>query len=209
MHSRYWTSDSLLHHDLWLEMGTRTSNCSSKPRVYCAARCCPPTRTTCKHVKPRPFRHTHIPQSSPFHSTPLRINQIRNLRQHVKVTALGLKSAERGWTILDAVRTKYQDHLKTRVVLPFNFLPYEGYSCIEAHARYFTDRHLVPYDKNIPFFDGVDPQGTLQQLQPPELVHAPDNYVEYLSKHRESDGKYRYVRAAKRYDSECCVTSQC
>lgn len=63
---------------------------------------------------------------------------------------------------------------------PFNFIPYEGNQCIEAHARYFTDRNLIPFEKNIPFQPHVDPHNILTDLKPDVFIQGPDNRVDYI-----------------------------
>lgn len=98
---------------------------------------------------------------------------------------------ERHWDKLNTVLRKFKEHLRHSEVLPLDYLPYEGHRSIEAHARYFTDRQLVPYDKNQPFFYGVDPNGALKQLQPEQFIHAPDNYVEYLMMSVDDHGNER------------------
>ncbi|KAJ3537350.1 hypothetical protein NMY22_g5627 [Coprinellus aureogranulatus] len=86
------------------------------------------------------------------------------------------------------------------------FLPYEGNQSIEAHARYFTDRHLVPYEKSQPFFEGVDPAGTLKDLQPQQFIHAPDNYVEYLTRTADEREGERSERSPPPLSHFCICT---
>ncbi|KAF5309066.1 hypothetical protein D9611_015091 [Ephemerocybe angulata] len=93
----------------------------------------------------------------PFTESP-----IRNLRQHVK-------------TVHDA----FAQHARDREVDQIEFIPYEGHQSLEVHSRYFTDRALVPYEKNQAFLPGVDPFDVLRKLQPDEFIHAADNVVEY------------------------------
>ena len=57
---------------------------------------------------------------------------------------------------------------------------YEGYTAIDFNARYFTTRRDAPNEENLPFADGVDPDGTLAKLQKHDLIHGPDNKVAYL-----------------------------
>lgn len=57
---------------------------------------------------------------------------------------------------------------------------YEGHVAIDIHARYFTQRKNAPNEQNLPFADGVDPDGTLAGLRKHDLIHGPDNKVSYL-----------------------------
>lgn len=85
----------------------------------------------------------------------------------------------------------FRDHLPTQDVAAIDFLPYEGDPSVEAHARYFTDRNLVPFAKNSPFGAEVDAHGILQSIQPDAFIHGPDNYVEYCRACTAEDGTER------------------
>jgi hypothetical protein len=121
------------------------------------------------------------------------LTSIRNLRQQIKVTALGHPAFNDDILALRELRNGIQDHVGSHAVGELDFLPYEGYPCLEAHARYFTDRNLVPYDKNIPFPQLLDPNRVLSDLQPPSFIRAPDNCVEYCKESMARDGSLRYV----------------
>lgn len=90
---------------------------------------------------------------------------------------------------LNAIRTELQEKLgPDTTVMPIDYLPYEGHSCIETHARYWTDRHLVPHEQNEAFAPMVDPLGSLATIQPSTFIHGPDNIVEYCVKNVDADG---------------------
>jgi len=57
---------------------------------------------------------------------------------------------------------------------------YEGHTAIDIHARYFTVRKDAPKEPNLPFSQGVDPEGTLLKLRKHDLIHGRDNKVEYM-----------------------------
>ena len=71
------------------------------------------------------------------------------------------------------------------------FLPYEGYPCVEAHARYFTNRNLIPYEKSVPFPSNIDLNHILSNLRPDLFVRGPDNCVEYFKEVKDAKGKMR------------------
>ncbi|KAH6869295.1 hypothetical protein BKA70DRAFT_1452051 [Coprinopsis sp. MPI-PUGE-AT-0042] len=119
---------------------------------------------------------------------PRSLSQLRALRQHVKITGLGDASFDQAASALQKVHSEFQEHLPENVVEPFQFTPYEGYQCIESHARYFTDRALVPYESNNSFLPYVDPRETLTKAQPDSFIHAMDNQVEYCSVIADSRG---------------------
>ncbi|KAF6753993.1 hypothetical protein DFP72DRAFT_787808, partial [Ephemerocybe angulata] len=118
----------------------------------------------------------------PFNEIPAGMNtlsRIRSLRQHVKITGLGSDEFEGYQTKLQDVHERFVEHAADRTVQPFDFIPYEGHPTLDSHSRYFTDRNMVPYEKNLPFLPGVDPRRVLRKLQPEEFIHGPDNVVEY------------------------------
>ncbi|KAH6880230.1 hypothetical protein BKA70DRAFT_1447514 [Coprinopsis sp. MPI-PUGE-AT-0042] len=123
---------------------------------------------------------------------PRSLSQLRALRQHVKVTGLGNASFDQTAVTLERIHSEFQEHLPENVVDPFQFTPYEGYQCIESHARYFTDRALVPYESNNSFLPYVDPRETLARAQPDSFIHALDNQVEYCSVSLDDKGSRRY-----------------
>jgi hypothetical protein len=119
------------------------------------------------------------------------LTSIRNLRQQIKITSLGHPAFDEDMAALRELRNGIQLHLGSHDVGELDFLPYEGYPCLEAHARYFTDRNLVPYDRNIPFPQLVDPNRILSDLQPPSFIRAPDNCVEYCQENITGEGDLR------------------
>lgn len=58
---------------------------------------------------------------------------------------------------------------------------YEGHPAIDFNARYFTKRSDAPNEGNLPFEGGVDPDGILEKLRGQDLIHGPDNRVQYLT----------------------------
>ncbi|RXW12634.1 hypothetical protein EST38_g13218 [Candolleomyces aberdarensis] len=91
---------------------------------------------------------------------------VRNLHQQIKITALGTPAFNSDMRTLQQLRKNFQQHVGGHDVGQLEFLPYKGYPCMEAHACYFTNRNLVPYDKNILFPHLVDPHRVLSDLQP-------------------------------------------
>ncbi|KAJ2916278.1 hypothetical protein MD484_g4136, partial [Candolleomyces efflorescens] len=120
-------------------------------------------------------------------------SSIRNLRQYVKITSLGAAGLDDAYGKLQDVQKQLQAQCKEERVIPLNFLPYEGYPCIETHARYFTDRNLVPFEKNIPFHESVDPNNILKNLKPELFIHGPDNRVDYIRRSEDKNGCARYA----------------
>ncbi|KAF6747794.1 hypothetical protein DFP72DRAFT_821263, partial [Ephemerocybe angulata] len=127
----------------------------------------------------------------PYTEVPFNTNstsRIRNLRQHVKVTGLGSDDFAAYIDKLHEVHEMFVEHVKDRFVVPFDFLPHEGHESVESHSRYFTDRFLVPYEKNQPFLPGVDPHHVLRKIQPDDFIHGQDNIVEYCVRNMGTKG---------------------
>lgn len=72
------------------------------------------------------------------------LTTLRNLRQQVKVTGLGYAGFEQDAAALQSVHAFFADHIHDRKVNSIDFTPYEGTATLEARARYFTDRDLIP-----------------------------------------------------------------
>jgi hypothetical protein len=58
---------------------------------------------------------------------------------------------------------------------------YEGHIATEFNARYFTNRSDTQNEANLPFLEGVDPDGVLAELRGHDLIHGADNQVTYSS----------------------------
>ncbi|KAF6740915.1 hypothetical protein DFP72DRAFT_1027664 [Ephemerocybe angulata] len=120
--------------------------------------------------------------SLPPVAKPNKLSQLRNLRQHVKVTALGLDAFDQAMANLLQIHGMFSSFVgSAEAVQPLDFLPYEGNPSIDSHARYFTDRHLSPYEKNEPLSHWIDPERALTAIQPPTFIHGPDNIVDYCT----------------------------
>ncbi|KAJ2919911.1 hypothetical protein MD484_g399, partial [Candolleomyces efflorescens] len=120
-------------------------------------------------------------------------NSIRNLRQYVKITSFGSETFQEAHDQIERLRKRLQTQTVDEQVLPINFVPHEGSPCIEAHARYFTDRNLVPYEKRQPFGEFVDPFHVLADMKPDSFIHGQDNKVDYLERTTDRIGCVRHV----------------
>ncbi|KAJ7030580.1 hypothetical protein C8F04DRAFT_1186619 [Mycena alexandri] len=57
---------------------------------------------------------------------------------------------------------------------------------LSASNRVFTSKDEAPTDQDNDFAEGLDPIGMLAKLKTSNLIHAPENIVQYF------DGKVRY-----------------
>ncbi|KAH6879339.1 hypothetical protein BKA70DRAFT_1127310, partial [Coprinopsis sp. MPI-PUGE-AT-0042] len=128
----------------------------------------------------------------PQHCIPKSIGALKNLRQHVKLTGLSEDTFDNATRAISEMHAWFQEAIPNGTLNPIDFVPFEGHLAIEAHARYFTDRSLVPYECNAPFMPFVDPNRTLQNAQIDCLLHASDNQVEYCVVEQSDMDKARY-----------------
>ncbi|KAG2002606.1 hypothetical protein CC2G_004782 [Coprinopsis cinerea AmutBmut pab1-1] len=128
--------------------------------------------------------------------TPIRriqtIQHVRNLRQFVRLTGLGSPGFERTGSAFEKVVELFKGTLRTDMMTGAEDRMYEGDPAIDCHARYFTDRELVPQEKHQPFDEVVDPYHILEDIRGTSFIHGPDNKVEYLKKTTE-EGETTYT----------------
>ena len=66
---------------------------------------------------------------------------------------------------------------------------------LDISNRYLTPlRDVSGSVESIPFHKGVDPRNILSDMAKNTHIHTEDNYVEYFSMHRDSDGHQRSVQ---------------
>ena len=70
----------------------------------------------------------------------------------------------------------------------------QGLDSIDISNRYLTPLKEVRGLECIPFHKGVDPRNILLDMSKSDHIHTDDNYVEYFSMHRDSDGQRRSVK---------------
>jgi hypothetical protein len=113
------------------------------------------------------------------------------LRQYVKITAFGDALFNTAMDKIQTIIQAFERHIGEGKMLKWAVTPYEGYRSFEAHARYFTDRDLVPFESNLPFEHGVDPDRILANLRMDNFIHAADNRVEYCAEEVDNEGVTR------------------
>ncbi|RXW13815.1 hypothetical protein EST38_g12043 [Candolleomyces aberdarensis] len=104
---------------------------------------------------------------------------IRGLRQHVRITGLGIEEFGVGVKNLGRIYKTLSGAIHGKGLHEIQFVPYEGYDALDSHARYFTDRSHAPHEKNQAFPSIVDPYNVLADIRPDYFIHGEDNRVEY------------------------------
>ena len=74
-----------------------------------------------------------------------------------------------------------------------NWSSNQGLDSIDISNRYLTPLKDANGLEGIPFHKGVDPRNILLNMAKSDHIHTDDNYVEYFSMHRDSDGQRRSV----------------
>jgi len=113
------------------------------------------------------------------------------MRQAVTLTGLSSETFAKAVSNCHNMYTKMLDYFPADAINMWQSTTYEGHAAVDLHARYFTMRKNAPNEANIPFTDGVDPDGALSALRKHDLIHGPDNRVSYLKMDTDGDGKIR------------------
>jgi hypothetical protein len=109
------------------------------------------------------------------------------MKQRARVTGLSTDAFSKAVSVLEEVYAKMSACFPPKSTHPWQETLYEGHMAIDFNARYFTKRKDAPHESNRPFLEGVDPQGVLEKLRKHDVIHGPDNQVEYI-KLLENDG---------------------
>lgn len=110
------------------------------------------------------------------------------IRQAVRLTGLGNPSFSKAVENIAKIHETMAKHI---TLSPWQINIYEGYSTIDANARYFTPRKYIPNERGQVFGNGVDPDGVLASLRDQFIIHGYDNKVEYLKNEKDDHGIIR------------------
>ena len=102
------------------------------------------------------------------------------MRQAVTLTGLSTEAFRKASLACEQILTGMMNHFPENSMSKWQTAVYEGHVAIDIHACYFTLRKNAPNEQNLPFADGVDPDGILAGLRKHDLIHGPDNKVSYL-----------------------------
>ena len=102
------------------------------------------------------------------------------MRQSISLTGLLTEPFSRAASACEGVYAKMSAHFPPDSVTHWENTFYEGHISTDFNARYFTTRKGAPMEENLPFLEGVDPDGILAGLRGQDLIHGPDNQVTYL-----------------------------
>lgn len=125
-------------------------------------------------------------------------NHVRLLRQYVRLTGAGSEVFQHNEPCLHAVEGLFLGVAGDEGLEGITHALYEGDLAIDAHARYLTERRLVPSLRHIPFPVEIDPHHALEDARDIHFIRTPDNVVEYRSREEDPDGRPMYVVASDR-----------
>ncbi|PPR07295.1 hypothetical protein CVT24_007357 [Panaeolus cyanescens] len=131
----------------------------------------------------------------------LKLSEKHRLRQHVKLTGLGLDEFHEGFArvgevakVFDARMRRMESGNRYDVLQDMETATWEGNPVLDLHNRYFSYRTQVPDEKDLPFSQDVDPNHALEDAKGNELVHVGDNVVVYLKKRTTTEGEIKYTK---------------
>jgi hypothetical protein len=102
------------------------------------------------------------------------------IKQGVTLTGLSTGGFEKAASICTDIYAKMSGYFPEDKMNHWENATYEGHSATNFSARYFTSRADAKHEANLPFLEGVDPDGVLEKLRRQDLIHGPDNQVPYL-----------------------------
>jgi hypothetical protein len=130
------------------------------------------------------------------------VHRFKYLRQNISLTGLGSATFS---SALDAAQVIYK-HFDRQ--FPEGLL--DSWSPMRStnsslDSLDISNRYLTPLRdvggsslvESIPFHKGVNPRNILSDMARNSHIHTEDNYVEYFSMHRDSDGHRRSTKNAQ------------
>ncbi|KAJ6514266.1 hypothetical protein C8R47DRAFT_1206635 [Mycena vitilis] len=104
------------------------------------------------------------------------------LSQQVEICGLETATFDDAMTKITALHGLFGEYLTGVEVKPIQDGPYSTSNALGASNRVFSQKSDMPTEQDNHFQDGVDPLGRLERLKSPDLIHAPDNIVQYFKK---------------------------
>ncbi|KAJ3503405.1 hypothetical protein NMY22_g18259 [Coprinellus aureogranulatus] len=117
---------------------------------------------------------------------------VRLLRQFVRLTGRNSHEFQENESRLHDIEHMFLRAVAENELEGFNQAMYEGDFALDAHARYLTERRLVPSLPHIPFTADIDPLQVLDDARDIHFVRTADNVVEYRVRREDPDGTVRY-----------------
>ncbi|KAJ6449306.1 hypothetical protein C8R47DRAFT_1084762 [Mycena vitilis] len=104
------------------------------------------------------------------------------LSQQVEICGLDTAIFEEAMAKIIALHDLFGEYLTGVEVKPIADGPFSTNNAFGASNRVFSLKSDIPTEQDNRFQDGVDPLGRLEKLKSPDLIHAPDNIVQYFKK---------------------------
>lgn len=116
-----------------------------------------------------------------------------HMRQAVTITGLGNTVFDHCLHNMEKAYLAFANHFPANRLDQWEPTRLGNYIALDAHTRYFSQKHFVPSTESLPFHHTVDPEGVLESMRGDDLVHAADNDVDYFSQYTEKDGQILWV----------------
>ncbi|KAJ7747473.1 hypothetical protein B0H16DRAFT_1461953 [Mycena metata] len=117
------------------------------------------------------------------------------LCQHVEICGLSSATLKTAMEKTQEVTDRFVEHLVGTKVADIPRPRSDIGGLLSASNRIFTSKDDAPNEQHNEFADGLDPMGVLARLKSPNLIHAPENIVQYFKRvvEDENSGKAKYI----------------
>ncbi|KAJ7108106.1 hypothetical protein C8R44DRAFT_636894, partial [Mycena epipterygia] len=117
-----------------------------------------------------------------------------HLTQHAEICGMETEAFNQSINSIGAIKDLFEEHLPGAVVWSLETEEGHAGTLFSASNRVFTYRADDPTEQDTGFQSGVDPMHILNRLKGKDLIHAPENIVQYFKRAEVlSDDKPAYV----------------
>ncbi|KAJ7705899.1 hypothetical protein B0H16DRAFT_1482032 [Mycena metata] len=113
------------------------------------------------------------------------------LCQHVEICGLSSATFKTAMEKTQEVTDRFVEHLVGTKVADIPRPRSDIGGLLSASNRIFTSKDDAPNEQHNEFADGLDPMGVLARLKSPNLIHAPENIVQYFKRVVEDENSSR------------------
>lgn len=119
-------------------------------------------------------------------------HRFKYLRQNISLTGLGSATFSSALDAAQMIYRHFDRHFPEGLLdswSPTWSTNQKGLDSIDISNRYLTPLKDVSGLESLPFHKGVDPRNILLDMTKNDYIHIDDNYVEYFSMHRDTNGQ--------------------
>ena len=119
-------------------------------------------------------------------------HRFKYLRQNISLTGLGSATFSSALDAAQMIYRHFDRHFPEGLLdswSPTWSTNQKGLDSIDISNHYLTPLKDVSGLESLPFHKGVDPRNILLDMTKNDYIHIDDNYVEYFSIHRDTNGQ--------------------